>query len=79
MSYIQLSLLGIPAVIFHRDSLSMQTWESFETPIAVYHGWISKIYHNPSQTKQESQTKPQEEEKRVFDFEHNKEGQLILF
>ena len=35
MSYLQLSLAGIPAVIFQRDGLTMETWERWETPAYV--------------------------------------------
>ena len=39
MAYIQLSLLGIPAVIFQRDTLSLQTWDEWHTPALVFN-WI---------------------------------------
>ena len=32
MTYLQLSLLGIPAVIYHRDAISLKTWDKWETP-----------------------------------------------
>lgn len=35
MSYLQLGLAGIPAVIFKRDTLSMETWERWETPAYI--------------------------------------------
>lgn len=35
MSFLQLGLAGIPAVIFKRDALSMQTWERWETPAYI--------------------------------------------
>lgn len=35
MTYLQLGLAGIPAVIFKRDTLSMQTWERWETPAYI--------------------------------------------
>lgn len=35
MSYLQLSLAGIPAVIFQRDGLTLETWERWETPAYV--------------------------------------------
>ena len=35
MSFLQLGLAGIPAVIFKRDTLSMQTWERWETPAYI--------------------------------------------
>ena len=32
MAYLQLSLAGIPATIYHRDGLSLKTWDKWETP-----------------------------------------------
>ena len=35
MTYLQLSLAGIPAVVYQRDALSMQTWARWETPAYI--------------------------------------------
>lgn len=35
MTYLQLSLAGIPAVVFHRDGLSLKTWDRWETPAYI--------------------------------------------
>lgn len=35
MSYLQLSLAGIPAVIFQRDGITLETWERWETPAYI--------------------------------------------
>jgi type I restriction-modification system DNA methylase subunit len=40
MAYIQLSYLGIPAVVVHGDSLAMQEYARFYTPVYVMGGWI---------------------------------------
>lgn len=32
MAYLQLGLAGIPAVIYHRDGLTLQTWDAWYTP-----------------------------------------------
>lgn len=32
MTYLQLGLAGIPAVIYQRDTLSMRTWQRWDTP-----------------------------------------------
>ena len=32
MTYIQLALAGVPAVIFHQDALTLQTWDVWHTP-----------------------------------------------
>lgn len=40
MAYIQLSYLGIPAVVVHGDSLAMQEYTRFYTPVYMIGGWI---------------------------------------
>lgn len=35
MSYLQLGLAGIPAVIFRRNTLTLETWERWETPAYI--------------------------------------------
>lgn len=35
MCYLQLSLAGIPAIIYHRDGLSLETWDKWETPAYI--------------------------------------------
>lgn len=35
MCYLQLGLAGIPAVIYRRDTLTLQTWEMWKTPAYV--------------------------------------------
>lgn len=35
MAYLQLSLAGIPAVIYQRDTLTLQTWQRWETPAYI--------------------------------------------
>lgn len=32
MTYLQLSLAGIPAIIYHQDALTLDTWDVWETP-----------------------------------------------
>lgn len=39
MSYIQFSLLGIPAVVFHRNTLTMETYSAWKTPAYILGGW----------------------------------------
>lgn len=43
MSYLQLSLLGIPAVIYHGNTLSMEMWGSMLTPAYFRYGWKKKL------------------------------------
>lgn len=35
MTYLQLGLAGIPAVIYRRNTLTMETWERWETPAYI--------------------------------------------
>ena len=43
MAYIQLSLLHIPAVIQHGNSLSMEVWSSWKTPAHILGLWDVKL------------------------------------
>lgn len=42
MTYIQLSYLGIPAVVVHGDTLRVQEYTRFYTPIYILGGWLWK-------------------------------------
>lgn len=42
MCYIQLSILGIPAVVFHGDTLRMEVFEEWRTPFYMLYGWQLK-------------------------------------
>jgi type I restriction-modification system DNA methylase subunit len=35
MTYLQLALAGIPAVIYHRDGLTLETWDRWVTPAYI--------------------------------------------
>jgi type I restriction-modification system DNA methylase subunit len=35
MSYLQLGLAGIPAIIYHRNGLTLETWDRWETPAYI--------------------------------------------
>lgn len=43
MSYCQFSLMGIPAVIYHGDALSLETWDTWFTPAFVLNNWGLKL------------------------------------
>lgn len=32
MTYLQLALAGIPAIVYHRNGLTLETWDKWETP-----------------------------------------------
>jgi len=42
MAYIQLSLYGIPAVVIHGNTLSLEEWSRWYTPFYVLHGWRAR-------------------------------------
>ena len=42
MAYLQLSLYGIPAVIIHGNSLSLEEWSKWYTPVYMMNGWPFK-------------------------------------
>lgn len=42
MTYIQLSYLGIPAVVVHGDSMLVKEYARFYTPIYILGGWLWK-------------------------------------
>ena len=42
MAYLQLSLYGIPAVIIHGNSLSLEEWSKWYTPVYMMNGWSFK-------------------------------------
>lgn len=35
MTYLQLALTGIPAVVYHRDGITLETWDKWETPAYI--------------------------------------------
>lgn len=43
MTYIQLSLLSIPAVIVHGNTLSLERYDVWSTPAHILGGWSSKL------------------------------------
>lgn len=43
MAYIQFSLLGIPAVVHHRNALSLEHFDTWPTPLHVIHAWTPRL------------------------------------
>jgi hypothetical protein len=43
MAYIQLSLLGVPAIVIHGNTLSLQEWSHWYTPAHIFAGWSMKL------------------------------------
>ena len=59
MAYIQLSLLHVPAVIQHSDSLSREVWSSWRTPAHVLGFWDAKLRRTDANARL-TQSKPEE-------------------
>jgi hypothetical protein len=57
MAYVQLSLLGIPAVIIHGNSLTVEELSRWYTPMHFVGGWDWKLQRGDQAA---SETKPQE-------------------
>ena len=43
MCYLQLALYGIPAIVIHGNTLTMEKWSVWHTPVFVFHGWAWKV------------------------------------
>jgi type I restriction-modification system DNA methylase subunit len=39
MTFVQLSLYGIPAVITHGNTITLEMWSYWYTPVYIIHGW----------------------------------------
>ena len=42
MTYLQLSLYGVPAVVIHGNTLTLEQWSCWHTPFYIIHGWGAK-------------------------------------
>ena len=42
MCYLQLALYGIPAVVIHGNTITVEEWSYWFTPVYVIHGWRYK-------------------------------------
>lgn len=47
MTYIQLSLLGIPAVVYHMNTLTLECYDEWKTPFWILGGWDYKKEKEP--------------------------------
>ena len=43
MTYVQLSLLHVPATVVHGNALSMEVWGTWYTPAHILGGWTFKL------------------------------------
>ena len=81
MAYLQLSLYGIPAVITHGNSLTLETWSTWYTPAYMLGMWPIKeraptIEHMKEAVKEKAPTVAPKEEIILVE---SKNGQLSLF
>ncbi|MEM5432344.1 putative Type I restriction-modification system methyltransferase subunit (plasmid) [Cupriavidus taiwanensis] len=60
MTYLQLSLLHIPAIVIHGNALSVEAWSSWFTPAHILGGWGAKLRRKrASQARAEVSTMPE--------------------
>ena len=43
MAFLQLSMAGIPAVVVHGNTLTLETWSAWYTPVHIWQGWARKL------------------------------------
>ena len=87
MAYLQLSLYGIPAVIIHGNSLTLEEWDRWYTPTYMVDMWPLKekapdINTMQAATKEKTPDKPTVTENDIPkspDWVVKKNGQLSLF
>ena len=53
MCYIQLSLLGVPAIVMHSNSLTVEVFDEFKTPFYILFGWEHKRLKRREREKKE--------------------------
>jgi len=67
MSYLQFSLLHIPAVVIHGNSLSLENFGHWYTPAHILDGWNWKLRH-------QTESGPPQEVSRIEPVEKRPEG-----
>ena len=85
MSYLQLSLLGIPAVIIHGNTLTVEEWSHWFTPAYVWGFWDAKTKHKGTKyatepkSQEEKMTAPESSDSYDIKFAEARNGQMSLF
>ena len=67
MAYIQLSYLGIPAVVVRGDSLLVKEYSRFYTPVYLLNGWLWKTPMSITESISEDDIKLQNELLRLYE------------
>ena len=61
MTYLQLSLYGIPAVVIHGNSLTMEEWSHWKTPMYQLGGWpIRCAFQQRYEERKEIESTPEQ-------------------
>ena len=71
MTYLQLSLYGIPAVVVHGDTISMKEWSRWYTPVYMLNGWAMRQQHKKieaTEVSAEQISKGENEQLTLFDI-----------
>ncbi len=85
MAYLQLSLYGIPAVIIHGNSLTLEEWSRWYTPAYMIGMWPLKERRNiqnianATKEKTDISTVNSQELATYYEFTEENNGQLSLF
>lgn len=84
MTYLQLSLYGIPAVVVHGNSITMEEWSQWYTPIYLLEGWATKEHFRFFQENSEKTTETDILETSaphvdLYQYGEQKSGQFSLF
>lgn len=74
MCYLQLSLYGIPAVVVHGNTLTLEEWSHWFTPVYIAHGWEWRLRSSGKADKHGAQTPQAEKQEQPVEPE-----QLTLF
>ena len=79
MAYVQLSLLGVPALVSHRDTLRMETWSQWKTPVWVLNGFDFKEQRRMANVSDARYPEHEEPQDKQFTVDFNETRQLELF
>lgn len=90
MTYLQLSLLGVPAVVVHGNTLTLEEWSHWYTPVHIVGGWNARLRGQRSMPDVfrsllalemtepgEGKAEPENDEPAVIQVGRN--GQLLMF